>query len=119
MMLLAALALSPGCASGPSGEPAWTGPDPNTVMRPPAGSPLSSIELGMNDGQVRSIMGMPDNTSVSTTGKSWIPFYYGPDTHRTDWIYKGQGRIIFSRGQWTSGLSVIDARYDPDETAGL
>ena len=42
-------------------------------------------------------------------------FYYGPDTHRMDWIYRGQGRVVFSRNRWTGGIKVIKLMYNPSE----
>ena len=84
-----------------------------------ASSPLSKVEVGMNDFQVRKILGEPDNMNVYPTGKSWIPFYFGSDTTRTDWMYKGVGRVVFSRNQYSGALKVIRVDYDPNETAGM
>jgi hypothetical protein len=83
---------------------------------PPASSPLSKVELGSNDAQVRNIMGNPDNSNSYQTGKSWIPYYWGPDTHRSDWFYKGQGRVVFSRNRYSGQLKVIRVMYNPDDT---
>ena len=82
---------------------------------PPAGSALAGIEVGMNDTQVRNALGNPDNSNAYMTGKAWIPFYYGPDTHRTDWMYRGQGRVVFSRNRYSGGLKVIRVLYNPNE----
>jgi hypothetical protein len=49
------------------------------------------------------------------TGKAWIPFYYGGDTYRTDWMYKGKGRVVFSRNQWSGALKVIRVMHNPNE----
>ena len=81
----------------------------------PAGSKLSKVALDSNDAAVRKIMGDPDSSNAYMTGKAFIPFYYGPDTHRTDWMYKGQGRVVFSRTRWTGGLKVINILYNPAE----
>lgn len=99
-----------GCASGGSssgGESAYS--------EPPAGSSLARVEVGMTDAQVRKILGEPDNSNAYMTGKAWIPFYYGPDTHRTDWMYKGQGRVVFSRNRWSGGLKVVNVLYSAGE----
>lgn len=69
----------------------------------------------MMDTDVRRILGEPDRSNAYMTGKSWIPFYYGSDTARSDWMYSGQGRIVFSRNQYTGALKVIKVLYDPDE----
>ena len=73
----------------------------------------------MNDFQVRKILGEPDNTNVYPTGKSWIPFYFGTDTTRSDWMYKSMGRVVFSRNQYSGALKVIRIDYNPEETAGM
>ena len=82
---------------------------------PPAGSALAKVEVGMNDTQVRKILGEPDNSNAYMTGKAWIPFYYGPDTHRTDWMYKGKGRVVFSRNRYSGSLKVIRVLSNPNE----
>jgi hypothetical protein len=88
-------------------------------VAPPAGSPLSKVKLGMNEFQVRKVLGDPDNANSYITGKSWIPFYYGTDTSRTDWMYKGMGRVVFSRNQYSGTLKVIRIDYNPNESAGM
>jgi len=30
-------------------------------------------------------------------------------------MYKGQGRVVFSRNRWTGGLKVINVLYNPAE----
>ncbi len=102
--------LAVGCASGGSGGGGKAADTP-----PPAGSPLAKIELRMNDTQVRNILGAPDNANAYMTGKAWIPYYYGSDTTRTDWMYKGQGRVVFSRNRYSGGLKVIRVIYNPNE----
>ncbi len=81
----------------------------------PPGSALAKVQLGMNDAEVRKVLGDPDNSNAYMTGKAWIPFYYGPDTHRTDWMYKGKGRVVFSRNRWSGALKVIRVLYNPQE----
>ena len=73
----------------------------------------------MTDTQVRNILGDPDNANAYVTGKAWIPFYYGTDTTRTDWMYKGMGRVVYSRNQYSGALKVIRIIYNPKETAGM
>ena len=81
----------------------------------PSSSPLAKIELGMNDTQVRNAIGNPDNSKSYMTGKAWIPFYFGPDTTRSDWMYTGVGRVVFSRNQYSGGLKVIKLLHNPSE----
>ena len=56
------------CASGNASSSAKA---PQGVA-PPAGSKLAKVELGMNEGEVRKIMGDPDSSPTYTTGKAWI-----------------------------------------------
>ncbi len=116
--LIGFLAVLGGCAtsggSGEAGSSAEATGKPRGVA-PPAGSPLSKVELGMSDTDVRKAIGEPTSSHSYMTGKSWIPFYYGTDTTRSEWQYKGQGRVVFSRNQYTGGLKVIRVDYDPDE----
>jgi hypothetical protein len=34
------------------------------------------------------------------TGKAFIPFYFGSDRTRSEFIYKGEGRLIFAGGSF-------------------
>lgn len=83
---------------------------------PPAGHPLAKVELGMSDDQVVSILGPPDHQNAYITGKAFIPFNYGAgDTSRTDFFYKGKGRVTFTRNQWNGRLKVVKVTYNPNE----
>ena len=113
LLLLGSLATA-GCASsGGSTEKAQGDGPAKAAAPPPAGSALAKVAVGMTDAQVRKEVGDPDNTKSYMTGKGWIPFYFGPDTHRADWIYNGKGRVVFSRNRWSGQLSVIEVRYEP------
>ena len=118
LILMTSLAAA-GCAgSGGSAEKAQGDAPAKAASQsspPPAGSALAKVTAGMTDAQVRKEAGDPDNTSAYMTGKGWIPFYYGPDTHRTDWIYNGKGRVVFSRNRYSGQLKVIEVQYDPSE----
>lgn len=101
-----------GCAStGDTG--ASSGSAIRGIDSVPASSPLSRIKSGMTEVQVRKILGEPDNSNSYMTGKAWIPFYFGGDTHRVDWIYNGTGRVVFSRNQWSGSVTVVDLVHDP------
>ena len=97
-LLCAALLL--GCASG-GGEAAPAAPDV------PITGELAKVQIGMNDTDVRAILGAPTSSNAYMTGKQWIPYYYGPDTSRTDWVYDGVGRVVFSRNRYSGALKVI------------
>ena len=82
----------------------------------PADSPFAKIKLDMSMDEVFALIGRPDDTSNHITGKAFMPYYYGGDTHRTEAIYKGQGRIIFCpRNHWTQSLGVMEIVYNPSE----
>jgi hypothetical protein len=76
---------------------------------------MSKITLGMTETDVRGIMGEPDSSNAYSTGKAWISFYYGSDVARSDWMYKGQGRIVFSRNRYMGALTVISVLYNKNE----
>lgn len=90
-------------AKEPAGRPA------------PAGSKLSRVELGMSEGKVASIMGQPTSQENYQTGKAWIPYYYGSDTSRLDYKYKGVGVVVFGRNRYSGKTRVIQVDYDPTE----
>lgn len=128
LILVAMLAMLGACASSSSGSSSSTGSASGTTaaepakaaakpadVPPPAGHPFSKVTVGMNDTDVRKILGEPDNANAYMTGKAFIPFYYGPDTSRTDWMYKGKGRIVFSRNTYSGALKVIRVMYNPSE----
>jgi len=68
--------------------------------------------------QVQSILGAPTNQVSYESGKRWIPWYYGSDVRRTEWSYKGLGRVVFTGGnQWGGGAGNVErVEYDPTET---
>jgi hypothetical protein len=105
----AACALALGLAAASA---AWAADTP-----PPAGSALAKVQRGMPDDQVRDLVGTPSSTNHYPTGKGWIPFYgwWGGDAYRTEWIYKGKGRVVFNQRPFSSRLKVIRIVYDPSE----
>ena len=66
----------------------------------------------MRHDEVRRILGAPDDRINRFTAKAWIPFYTGPGAYLRDWIYEGEGRVVFSLDD--GALEVIDVVYDPD-----
>jgi outer membrane protein assembly factor BamE (lipoprotein component of BamABCDE complex) len=113
---LCALALTPGCSSRSSST---AEPAPAAVAKPiPPDSPLAKVTIGMTGQEVVNILGQPTNQVSYESGKRWIPYYYGDDARRTEWSYKGLGRVIFSGGNVFGGgggrVNRVD--YDPAET---
>jgi hypothetical protein len=108
-----------GCHSSSPTTQAAPATDPSAKVYPPApeGSPFALIKVGMDMKQVTDLIGPPTDAHAYATGKAFIPFYYGGDTHRTEYEYKGQGRVIFSPdSRFSSGQSVVEIQYDPTET---
>lgn len=121
--LTVALALAAGCASSTSSsstqgsaasDSSQSADGKPRGVAPPPDSPLAKVQLGMAPQQVVEILGEPGQRHNYMTGKSWIPFYYGSDTTRQEWKYKGLGRIVFSQGAF-SAWKVMRVDYDPDE----
>ncbi|AEF98781.1 outer membrane protein assembly factor BamE domain-containing protein [Methylomonas methanica] len=108
LSISATLVLATGCASSPAptvqtGAPAST--QVSKTSQPadsviegnfPADSAFAKIQIGMTQGQVHEILGQPTDTKTYQTGKAWIPFYFGPDTMRTDEFYKGVGSVTYT-----------------------
>ncbi len=108
------LALNAGCSSK-SGSAAA----PAAAAKPiPPDSPLAKINIGMTAQEVSTILGMPTNQVSYASGKAWIPFYFGDDARRTEWSYKGLGRVVFTGGNVFGGAGghVERVDYDPTET---
>lgn len=113
LCLIAAAAAWLACSSVSSSE---HGAAPESrYSNAPEGSKLAKVEVGMTDDEVREILGDPDDEKAYMTRKAWSPFYYGPDTHRSDWMYLGQGRVVYSRNRHSGALKVIRVLYDPSE----
>jgi len=119
-MMLSALAsvlvaLAIGCSSKSESAPP---PAEAKAVPIPANSPLAKVQVGMTAQEVSNILGMPTNQVSYATGKAWIPWYYGDDARRTEWSYKGLGRVVFTGGNVFGGgggrVNRVD--YDPAET---
>jgi hypothetical protein len=115
-VLAIALGVS-GCASskkqGP-GEPAASASAIEGDI--PADHPLARVKIGMSQGHVHEILGQPTDTKHYSTGKVWIPFYFGKDAMRYEELYKGVGRITYT-GAGVGGINykVYHIVYDPAE----
>ena len=66
--------------------------------KPGPGSKLTQLQIGMGMKQVVDLIGAPTDQGAYVTGKAWIPFYFGSDRHRYEFVYKNQGRLIFAGG---------------------
>ena len=74
--------------------------------KPGKGSQFTKLQIGMSMKEVADTIGQPTDRGAYITGKAWIPFYFGGDRHRYEFVYKNQGRLIFaggSLGDFTGG----------------
>jgi hypothetical protein len=67
---------------------------------PAPNSKFTQLKIGMGFRQVESIAGMPTDQGAYITGKAFIPFYFGSDRTRSEFVYKGEGRLIFAGGSF-------------------
>ncbi len=81
-----------------------------TTQNIPPDEPFAKIEKGMGQTQVFDIIGQPDDSQSRSSGKAFIPFYYGSDTVRTILYYEDQGRIVLGGNNRVIGID-----YDPSE----
>ncbi len=129
--LIAAVALTTvGCAkknpppAAASSTPPAKSAAPAKAAAPPAasssapvpkGHAFGKITKGMPDHEVAKLLGQPSDRRDYITGKQFIPWYYGKDTGRSDWFYKGKGHITFVRNRYSGSLTVIEVFYDPSQ----
>lgn len=115
MMVMVSLVLVGlvGCSSKSAPAPAS-----GTATAPPADSKLSQVTIGMTKKQVKDVLGPPTDENSYSTGKVWIPFYFGNDARRTSYFYKGVGRVVFADGNafGGGGSEVVRVDYDPTES---
>ena len=111
LVLGAALLALTACSKGPKPDKQAANATP-----PPADSPLAKVKTGMTEAQVLSILGQPTDQGASITGKQFIPWYFGSDTARVAYYYKGQGRVVFAAGGIGNRAGTVQrVEYDPTE----
>jgi hypothetical protein len=117
--VLAATALLCSCASQtstPAPEPSapTASTEPTAVSAQASGNQtfFAEIKEKMTPEQVMALIGAPGNISSGQSGKQWIPFYFGADTGRVYWSYKGIGVVVFSQNSHNGNLAVMATRYD-------
>lgn len=88
------------------------------VGTPAPGSKFSKIHPGMYSKQVTDLIGMPTDQKTYQTGKAWIPFHFGGDNYRVEYLYKGEGALTFSGGGIgdVGSLKLIRITVDPQES---
>ena len=78
-----------------------------------AGSKLAKVRIGMSEAEVRKIAGLPDDYRTYVTGKAFIPFYFGTDSVRQEWVFLGHGSLAFDVGGFGGGRVVMMINHDP------
>jgi hypothetical protein len=68
--------------------------------KPAPGSKFTRLQIGMPMKQITDLIGHPSDQGAYVTGKAFIPFFFGSDTHRFEMVYKGQGRLILAGGSF-------------------
>jgi hypothetical protein len=61
---------------------------------------ITQVTKAMTEEQTFALLGAPSKMESYETGKRFTPFYFGSDTRRTDWIYEGVGRVVFSTNRY-------------------
>ncbi|MBM3117068.1 outer membrane protein assembly factor BamE [Jeongeupia naejangsanensis] len=87
------------------------------VGTPAKKSKFGKLQIGMSQRQVEDLIGNPSDTKTYTTGKAWVPFYFGKDAYRFETFYKKEGRLTFVGGgiSGTSGKLLritVDTKED-------
>ena len=91
-------------------------PGPSIVGTIPPDSRFAKISIDMSRAEVHDLIGRPTNSHGYSTGKGFIPFYFGSDRMRFEDLYKGEGRITFTGvGVGGINLKVYKIEYDPNE----
>lgn len=88
--------------------------------KPAPGSKFSRLQIGMSIKQATDIVGQPSDQGAYVSGKAWIPFYFGSDRYRHEYVYKGQGRLIFAGGggfSWSGDGNLIWIIHNSNEGA--
>lgn len=81
---------------------------------PAPDSRFAKLKIGMDLQQVTRLIGAYDGMVGSETAKRWIPFYLGNDARRGIALYKGEGCLTFTGGNfWSAGGNEL-IRIDVD-----
>ena len=80
----------------------------------PPNSKWAKLKIGMHQSEVERIVGVTSNIRGYVTGKAFIPFYFGTDSHRYEAVYAGQGSVAYTGGGMGGGQgTLMMINYDP------
>ncbi|WP_144151525.1 hypothetical protein [Paraburkholderia sp. BCC1885] len=90
--------------------------DGEIIGVPAKNSKFAKIRIGMGQKEVQDLIGMPNDSHSYSTGKAFIPFYFGKDAYRFETFYKKEGSLTFQGGGIT-GTSGVLIRVSVDTTS--
>jgi hypothetical protein len=76
-----------------------TAPEGEIADKSAPGVKFAKLKIGMTLKQVESLIGPPTRQWQRPTGKSQIPFYFGPDRWVIQYSYKGEGVLTLNYGE--------------------
>jgi hypothetical protein len=85
------------------------------IGSPSPTSKFTKLQIGMSRERVESLIGAPSDMKSYTTGKMWIPFYFGRDTYRFETFYKDEGRLTYAGGHVSPGVRLFRITVDATE----
>jgi hypothetical protein len=74
---------------------------------PTTNSRFTKLRIGMSGKEVTDLLGNPTDHGQYITGKIFIPFYFGSDRIRQEYVYKGEGRLILAQQSAGDTSSVL------------
>lgn len=90
--------------------------DGEIVGTPAKNSKFAKLRIGMGKKQVEDLIGAPNDSHSYSTGKMFIPFYFGKDAYRFETFYKKEGSLTYEGGGVT-GTSGVLIRVSVDTSA--
>ena len=91
------------------------------IGKPGKNSKFTQLQIGMTNNQVVKLIGEPTTQASRLTAKVYIPMYTGRDRNRIMYVYKGQGRLVFSGGAFGNDKTgtLLYIIHNPNESGEL
>lgn len=80
------------------------------------GNPLTQVQKGMTKGQVRNLAGSPQAEKSYELSILSLAALSGEPRSRTDWYYRGRGRVVFGESVERGGTATV-LRVDIEKPA--
>jgi hypothetical protein len=91
--------------------------DGEIVGTPAPSGKFAKLRIGMAKRQVEDLIGPSNDEDGYMTGKAFIPFFFGGDTHRLVEFYKNEGQLTYSPEHMGGSPNVlIRIEVNPAET---